>query len=306
MVATRCYDAAHAAPAAALRTLKTDATDLERPPFAVVSALAPAQVGAEMVACFKRFAGRADRLAHAHSLAMNSLGLRQTDPLLRAGAAIAHEVDMGIGAGVANGYHNAQHFLEVMLSALYLARIAGLESRRAARVVTAGLIHDFHHDGSRAGAAPFRLEQLAVQRARPYLREANVDAAQIAQLEALVLATEPRAGVPFARESHRGHQRGTALPVTGTALPRALERLNTEPELAQDAVMLAEADVLPSIGLTIEHAEALQSRLAKEWGTLLGSADKLQFIDRMIGELWMAAFFIPNVQRLRDVYARGG
>ena len=44
---------------------------------------------------------------------------------------------------------NSQHFLEVMLSALYLARLLRLDPRRTMRVVTAALMHDFHHDGSR-------------------------------------------------------------------------------------------------------------------------------------------------------------
>ena len=58
------------------------------------------------------------------------------------------------------------------------------------------------------------------------------------------------------------------------------------------------------IGLTLAHADKLQERLAAEWGMALGRDDKLQFIDRMVGEITVAKFFIPNVQRLRQSYAR--
>ena len=289
--------------------------ELDRPPFAVVSSLVPAQVAGELVACFHRLGQRPDRLEHAHALAMQSMDrdsergpaddVRHHEPLALAGACIARDIDRGVGAGLASGYHNPQHFLEVMLCALYLARTHKLERLRVARLVTAGLIHDFHHDGSRGATAPFRLELLALEKAAPYLQAAALDASECRRLEALVLATEPRAGVPFARACWKQHRTGApAIPRTAT-LPDALERLALEPELAFDAVLLAEADVLPSIGLTLDHADALQARLASEWGTPLGREDKLAFIDRMVGEIVVAQFFLPNVQRLRQAYAGG-
>lgn len=246
---------------------------------------------------------RPDRLENGQALAFRSIGLTPGDPLSRAGRAIARDIDRGVGAGVASGYHNPQHFLEVMLSALYLARSVRFDARRTARVVTAGLIHDFHHDGSRGASAPFRLELLAVQKAGPYLVEAGVDADECGRLEALVLATEPRAGVPYARACGQSHRSGGPAVPRAAALPQPLERLSVDPDLAHEAMLLAEADVLPSIGLTIEHADALQARLASEWGTALGRADKLQFIDRMVGEITVAEFFIPNMQRLRQNYS---
>ncbi len=256
-----------------------------------------------MVACFGALGARPDRLAHAHALAVQSIG-PVAQPLALAGSAIARDIDRGVGAGVASGYHNPQHFLEVMLCALYLARTHGLAPQRVARLVTAGLIHDFHHDGSRGASAPFRLELLALQKAQPYLHAAVVSALECRRLDALVLATEPRVGVPFARACWKRHRSAepAAAPTT-VQLPDALALLSTEPDLAFDAVLLAEADVLPSIGLTLDHAEALQARLAAEWRTPLGRDDKLGFIDRMIGEIAVAQFFVPNVRRLRQAYA---
>ena len=278
--------------------------EFQLPPFATLEALGPAQVAEAMVACFARLGARPDRLENAHALALRSIGLAATEPLALAGQAIARDIDHGVGAGVANGYHNPQHFLEVMLSALYLARLARLDARRSARVVTAGLIHDFHHDGSRGSSAQFRLELLAWQKAEPYLRRATVDAAMCDGLEALVLATEPRVGATYARACWK-HLRGAGPAAhRGANLPPQIERLSADSELAADAVLLAEADVLPSIGLTLAHADTLQARLAAEWGTMFGHEDKLQFIDRMVSETVVSRFFIPNVQRLRHSYAR--
>lgn len=245
-------------------------------------------------------------MEHVHSLISRGIGLPETDPLLLAGLAIARDIDRGIGAGVAIGYHNSQHFLEVMLSALYLARLARLDSQRTTRVVSAALMHDFHHDGSRAAASPFRLERLAAQKAQPYLRAAGVGDDERLRLEALVLATEPSAGVPFARACVAGHAVGGAVTPLAAALPPALGRLLLESDLAHDAVLLAEADVLPSIGLTLEHAEALQSRLAIEWDTTLGREHKLQFIDRIINEISAASFFMPNIRAFRQAYLASG
>ncbi|KPK04029.1 MAG: hypothetical protein AMJ64_14515 [Betaproteobacteria bacterium SG8_39] len=274
-----------------------------RPPFVVLHALHPSQVGAELVACFARLGARDDRLEHAHGLASKSLGLPESTPLVRAGRAIARDIDQGVGAGVAAGYHNSQHFLEVMLTALYLARLARLGAHRAARVVTAALMHDFHHDGSHGTASPFRLERLAAREAQRYLDAAGVDDEECQRLQALVLATDPSAGVPFARACWAQHTSGGAPVPLHPELPLPLGRMRLEPDLAQEAVLLAEADVLPSIGLTVEHAEQLHARLATEWNTTLGRDDKLRFIDRMISEISMASFFVPNIQAVKQAYA---
>ncbi len=277
-----------------------------RPPFVVLEALHPSQVGAELVACFARLGARDDRLEHAHALASKSLGLPDSDPLVRAGRAIARDIDQGVGAGVATGYHNSQHFLEVMLTALYLARLARLDGRRAVRVTTAALMHDFHHDGSHGTASPFRLERLAAREAQPYLQAAGVDEEECQRLEALVLATDPSGGVPFARACWTRHRSGGAQVPLHPELPLPLTRLRSEPDLAHEAVLLAEADVLPSIGLTVEHAEMLHARLANEWNVALGREDKLRFIDRMISEITVSSFFIPNIETVRQAYAGSG
>lgn len=277
--------------------------DISRPPFAVVGGLDPQRVADEIVSCFERIAARPDKVRAAFTLATSSAGADEGHPLHRAGVAIASDVDRGVGAGVAHGYHNARHFLEVVLSANYLACVARLGRERRLRVLTAALIHDFHHDGSRSGEAPFRLEELSASSAAPYLRAAGVHPALGEEVHALVLATEPRAGVPYARaclDRHAG--RDVALPAA--PVPERLERHLRDPELALEAVLLAEADVLPSLGFTVGHGEMVQDWLAAEWGVTLGAAEKLAFIERVAPSIEIAAFFAPNIERLRQAFRR--
>ena len=72
--------------------------------------------------------------------------------------------------------------------------------------------------------------------------------------------------------------------------------------LAMEAVLLAEADLLPSIGLSYKHSADLQARLATEWGTSLGCADKLRFIDHVVGSISVATFFLPSIRAVKQEY----
>ena len=275
--------------------------DLARPPFAIVASLGPSQVSAEIVACFERIVARPDRLRYAHTLVMRSIGFAAEQPLHRAGADIARDIDAGLGAGVPGGYHNPRHFLEVMLCALYLSLTVRLQRDRIARVVTAALVHDFHHDGKRSAASPFRLEAQSAAMADPYLRRAGVAPTLREQVRALVLSTEVATGVPFARACLGQGTAAASAPVRA-AVPAPLELLRGDPELAFEAVLLAEADVLPSMGLTVEHAQYVQDHLAAEWGITLGAADKLRFIEKVRADITLSGFFTPNIEALSRAY----
>ena len=69
-------------------------------------------------------------------------------------------------------------------------------------------------------------------------------------------------------------------------------------------MLLCEADVLPSLGLTLSHALRLQDRLAREWGRQLPADDKLRFIDDVVATGVIGDFFLPNV--LANRRALGG
>jgi hypothetical protein len=79
-----------------------------------------------------------------------------------------------------------------------------------------------------------------------------------------------------------------------------LLQLAREPDLAFDAVLLTEADVLPSVGLTVAHALQIQQRLAAEWGKPLTLQEKLDFIDSMRGAIRIASYFLPNTDAIRS------
>ena len=256
-------------------------------------------VAAWLVACFRHLEKRPDRLAWAYGAALDAMNVDRTLPLARAGLAIAADVDRGIGAGIVGGYHAPQHFVEVVLSALYLAGREKLAGDAALEILTAAVTHDFHYDGIRDPKRPSRLEVRAARKAMSYLRAAGVDGTAQRRLQTLVLSTEPTAGVPFARACHAFHHVDGPRPTSAAPLPE-LAPLLDDPALALAAALLVEADVLPSIGLTIEHGNRVQALLSVEWQRPLGARDKLHYIDDIFGDFVVARFFSPNLKALRE------
>jgi hypothetical protein len=267
-------------------------------PFARDDSLTPQQLAARLVACFGELGDRPDRMSWTFAASVATLDVAPGDPLRVGAMAIAADIDRGIGAGIPEGYHNPRHFLEVLLCALELSRRARLPDGATLNVLVAALMHDFHHDGSAGGKRPFWHEQLAVSKALPYLEAAGAASDALQRIACLVLATEPALGAPFARACHAFHRGEAASAPDRPPLPE-LDPLRTDPGLALEAVVLIEADVLPSIGLTVEYGHRVQSLLAAELGRTLDARDKLRFIDAF-GELTIGAFFAPNRQALRN------
>jgi hypothetical protein len=167
----------------------------------------------------------------------------------------------------------------------------------------AALVHDFLHDGTTNGGQAFRLEQLAVSSARPYLVRSGVAPDEIERIAAIVLATEMTQGVPYARRCFRFlHQAGPRpeIPREATGDLSPLHRIATDPATAFEAVLVSEADLLPSIALTEEHSLLCQQRLAQENRRVaVGPAAKLAFLDQQSESFLVSGFFEPNFQRLR-------
>lgn len=67
--------------------------------------------------------------------------------------------------------------------------------------------------------------------------------------------------------------------------------------------MLTEADVLPSVGLTVEYGEVSQAKLSREWGRALGAADKLHFLERVFQEFTVSRFFAPKLEAMKRAMA---
>ena len=277
--------------------------DLARAPFRVNDADDSYQVAEEIAACFEVVAGLSAKMTQAVTIAMQVIGLENDVPLVRAAAALAAEIDAGVGDGRANPYHNSQHYCEVMLSALYLSGKLAMPSLVRARLVAAALAHDFHHDGRTSIGMPFRLERLAAQAALPYFDFAKVSADEQARIATLILATETTVGVPFARKCRDHFANGAELPQPQDVEPR-LAILATDADMAEQAVLLSEADLLASVGLTVFYGELTQANLSKEWGRPMTAVDKMFFLDRIFGDFRVGRFFSPNVTRLKDAMRR--
>jgi hypothetical protein len=273
--------------------------DVSRAPFRLNPHAEPAQVAEEMAACFALASTLPQQLTQATRAAMAVAGLPASDAWFQATERLASAIDAGVGDGRANAYHNSQHFCEVMLSALYLSLRASLNSQQQAPLLFAALAHDFHHDGTMNKNQAFRLERLAAQAAAPYLDAAGVAADDQAAVTALILATETSVGVAFARECYLQLTGGHTPPAVPSIEPR-LAPIAADRALALQAVLLTEADLLPSVGLTVDYAERTQAKLAAEWGVTLNEKDKLHFLEQVFGDFCVGRFFSPNVQQLKD------
>ncbi|WP_296808114.1 cyclic nucleotide-binding domain-containing protein [Thiocapsa sp.] len=277
--------------------------EVSKAPFVLPAGASPGVVAEQIVACF-RVVGELDRPAtDVFEAVRASLGLDPLNPLVTAGARIASEIDRGVAGQARNAYHNSQHICEVVLCSLFLGQQAGLSGERLVRVVIAALVHDFRHDGTTNAGESFRLERLALAAAGPYLAQAGVAPEQIERIAAIVLATEVRAGVPYARCCFRFlHHAGPPpeAPPDGAGEASLLRRLATEPDLAVEAVLLAEADLLPSVALTEDYGMLCQQRLIQENGGIgVGPAEKLAFLDEQSEGFLVSGFFEPNFNRLR-------
>jgi len=238
--------------------------NLSRAPFRIAPGADAAGVATEMDECFRTLPSIPARVSACFGAAVACANLHEHSPLLVAGTRIAADIDAGMGAGTGNPYHNTQHFCEVLLGALCLAHFKPLAPNERELLLFAALMHDFHHDGHIVKGVPFRLEKLALEAAAPYLSQAGVSGADRERLAAIVLATFVLTGVPFARACHRHHAHGEPRPEL-TPDSGALGLLADDARLALLAVLLTEADVLASVGLTVALGDAGQAKIAAEF-----------------------------------------
>jgi hypothetical protein len=273
--------------------------DLTKPPFKVIAHQSAASAAADMLVTFSAITALPDKVSQSFDAVARCTGASAQTPLIVAGRRLARTIDHGVDAGPGNAYHNAQHFCEVMLGAHFLSLLADLPTNSRLEVVLAALIHDFQHDGRGNGPIPFRLERKSVNASLPYLVDAGVPEMQRRHVAALVLATEMAHGLRITQACHAHHTAAAPLPEMHVAAPE-LAGLAADPLVARQALIVCEADVLPSVGLTIEHALQLQDQLSREWGVPLGLEDKFRFVSQAFPGFIVGTFFQPNVDRLRQ------
>jgi hypothetical protein len=277
----------------------TGTLDLSKPPFRVPEAQDARAVAEDFIACFQVISSLPGKVGACVQAALGIAGLAPEDPLCLAGQRIARDMDAGVGAGGANPYHNAQHFCEVVLSALYLSLLAGVASRERGELLVAALVHDFHHDGTTNLDVPFRLEKLSAQAASPYLEAAGVPAEVHARITAMIFATEVSVGTRFARECHLHFAANGPRPAL-SGIPAPLALLADDAGLALQAVIVGEADVLSSVGLTVQYGERQQEKLAEEWQQPLGAGHKVKFLNQVFQGFTVGRFFSPNLRELKS------
>jgi hypothetical protein len=76
--------------------------------------------------------------------------------------------------------------------------------------------------------------------------------------------------------------------------------LAEDARLAMLAVMLTEADVLASVGLTVALGDEAQRKIEREMGVAMGPADKLFFLETVFGRFEVGTFFAPNLEAMKD------
>jgi 3'5'-cyclic nucleotide phosphodiesterase family protein len=272
--------------------------DLSKPPFRVPEGQDARAVAEDFIACFQVVSGLPNKVCACLQAALEVAELGE-DPLCMAGERIARDMDAGVGAGGANPYHNAQHFCEVVLSALYLSLLAGVSAREKVELLVAALVHDFHHDGNTNANVPFRLERLSAQAASPYLQAAGVPMEAQARVTAMIFSTEVSVGTRFARECHLHFAASGSRPSL-SGIPGPLALLAGDARLALQAVIVGEADVLSSAGLTVQYGERQQEKLAEEWKKPLGADHKVRFLNQVFQDFTVGHFFSPNLRALKN------
>jgi phosphoheptose isomerase len=273
--------------------------NLDHPPFCVQFQQSAAAVAHDFLTAFSALQTLPNKVYRTFDAIVQRIGDTDSTALVAAGRELSRAIDTGIGAGAGNSYHNSQHFCEVMLSAFFLAQLDQLCAADQLELVLAAMAHDFHHDGRGNGVVPFRLERLAVSACEPYLVGAGVPEPQRRALAALILATDMTHGSAIAQTCHASHTGNAARPTTHPDAPE-LALLASDPRLARRALVLIEADVLPSVGLSIEHAMQLQTRLSQEWGRPLEFKDKYWFVTKAFPGFIIGRFFTPNVLALQQ------
>lgn len=271
--------------------------NIARPPFCIDRAQPAEAAAEEIVHVFQALQNLPRKVSLIFRTLVDCLAIAPDAPYAQAGLRLADAIDHD-AAHFDLPYHNKQHVCEVMLCSHYLARSVDLGPHETLEIILAALFHDFRHDGDSLNDAPFRLERNSINLARPYLLAAGVTEGQCRKLAALVLATHPQAGLPVAHAYYSHHHRAAPRPRIPANAPELAELDN--PDNAKHALLLCQADILPSLGLTIDYALMLQEKLAQEWGMPLGIEDKVRFIDSTRHLFDICDAFMPNILRLRN------
>lgn len=225
--------------------------------------------------------GQAPALAALCALACDHLGVRRPDLV----PAIIVAAVLGEGA-CENPYHNTLHFKKVLLqvirlisvhNAIFAGTSRALGEEEMAMLLIAACIHDLGHDGLgntiKGQLIQYRLERASFDLARPYLIAAGyADERELAELELLLLSTDvsplgdPTSPMRQMKTAYRHHFMDEGRRHEKLNLSTELVMLETNPDLCQLALMLHEADIATSAGLSYEITQYETAILRDEIG----------------------------------------
>lgn len=294
--------------------------DRSLPPFAVKPGQSAQEVGQTLTEVYTKYSDvERPSIPAVLKSAFKSLNVSPDMPEYKAAmmAGVAAE------SATQNGYHNAQHTLEVVSNAVYLAQLNNqladegkpgaerLNPQEAARLVLAATIHDLGHDGGSntvTGAdgqkqlVQFRLEADAVQRAEPFMKAAGVSQDGIDEVRTMVLGTDPTGPHEKVKEAYKYHFVSGNIDLQ--KFPEQMEGMVADSKLALRSAILSDADLLSSGGLSVEYQQRQSARLGQEAKMDFTNPNAvLFFTDKVVGGSFTSAAgqsFNPNLETIRN------
>lgn len=179
-------------------------------------------------------------------------------------------------SGKMNYYHNYRHMQEVILNSMLLISIndaygdVTLSPEEKAFLLFASLIHDLGHDGTAnmkdGENIPYRLEKISVELASPDIQEVLGDkaAAFITDLRAVIYATDIAPASPILKDILAYHRGRASKKPQFTPNDEVFRPLKENPNLAEVAAMLCDADIAFSIAYNFACTWEASINLSKE------------------------------------------
>ncbi len=258
-----------------------------------------ARLGRRMAALYATWqrGGLPDMAAFAAQMLRRN-GIGPDGPVARTCVAAARAVAAWGGLP----YHSATHHAEVTTNAMVLVELMHrsgrtIERRPAALLLAACLSHDLYYSPAVARVR-FAAEHASAEALDALAAQAGCDAADRQAMRALVIATEPRLRL------RPGGPLGAPLEARAA---RLLGRASVEPDLAALAMILSDADLLSSVGLTVGWYRVQETRLEQEAERPAEAGDGERFFTDIVGPDFLSEagrVFSPNLGAIRRTVCR--
>ena len=295
-------------------------TDL--PPFTLGNGN-PADIGRNMADAYAMIEAKNISMRDIVAASATALGLDESSKFVAAGLKLAKAIDEGQGNGLEGGYHNAQHFKEVVMNTTQLAlrNNAGrndgiiLDAGDKGKLLFSAIAHDFNYErggnvtpsvdpGGKPTPAPYRLEDISFTSARPYLEAEGVSKSDIADIGVAIYGTDvspaSQAG-KFVREANYYLFEGAQKPVPSEVQSKVAPILEDK-KLARFAAILSDADIFSSAGTTLDYNLVQSKKIEAETVVVKATPGSSKFfVENIVGGRFTTPagqFFQPNLDTL--------